>query len=67
MLNFFMCILWPLLIGGIIASSKFGNKHWGRKGSIFLPVAFLTVFFLALWLWVGEFWLEILLSPYLAQ
>ena len=56
MFNFFAFIAWPILIGGVIGAYKFGKKHWGIYGTVLLPIAFVVLFFLLFFLWLGETW-----------
>ena len=64
MFNFFMCILWPLLIGGTFGAYKFGKKRWEIKGAVLLPIAFVVLFFLLLILWLREYWWQIFIPTY---
>jgi hypothetical protein len=65
MFNYFMCILWPILALGAVGAFRFGRKRWGTAGSVILPVAFLFVFLLLGWMWVGETWWQTLFIPFI--
>ena len=56
MFNYYLCVIWPILFLGVFVTYKIGEEQWGRKGSLFLPLIFIAVYILILWLWVGEGW-----------
>jgi hypothetical protein len=66
MWNFFLLILWPILIGGCYFSYKIGEDRWGRKGALLLPVAFTGVYFFTLWAILGKYWWQSMFHIYLA-
>ena len=66
MINYFLCIVWPVIIFGSVLAYRYGKKRWGGIASWLFPAAYLLVVVLALrFLLFGETWWEILLTPYI--
>jgi hypothetical protein len=70
MLNYFMCVFWPLLIFGTIVTYRMGKKLLGKRFWL-MPLAFVFFLFLGMW-WIanyvfpyytGWYWWLILISP----
>lgn len=53
MINYFLCILWPILIGGTYLTYKLFKDVWRPIGSVVFPLFFLVIFFFVLWSFGG--------------
>jgi len=67
MFNFFLCIIWPVLIFGSMGAYKLGKRNWGQQGSLLMMVGFWIICVLILVGIFQEFWLDVLWIPYFAQ
>jgi len=66
MINFYLCIIWPVIIAGLFFAYRFGKKR-GWTGALLLLAGFICLVLAILWLIFGSFWPEILWVPYFAQ
>ena len=67
MFNFFLCIIWPVLIGGTVAI-YIGVKKLGKKAvALLLSFVYIVFCLILLRLIFGEYWIDILWIPYFAQ
>ena len=67
MRNYFMFIIWPAIISGVIATYWISEKWWGEEkwwydiGSWLLPLLFIVVSLLVLWAFLGFSWIALIL------
>jgi hypothetical protein len=66
MLNFFLCIIWSLLIFGTIGAFIMGKKRLGSKGAWLLAVTYVVVAILVMWLVFGEVLWWHMSNPYIS-
>lgn len=67
MINYFLCIIWPVLIFGSIGAYKLGKRSGGLKVSILMMAGFWLICISILMGVFGKWWLDFLWMPYFAQ
>ena len=65
MFNYYLLIIWLVLILGTIGTYRLGKEQWGIKGSLLLSVGFISAVKVILRLLFNDDWLGYLLVPWI--
>ena len=64
MINYLLCIVWPILIGGVIGAYKLG-KNVGSNGAPYLyPLIFVAIYLFLMATVGGEDWWQFFIVLY---